>query len=161
MKEIKILRFNKRPPFQNKCFIYILYMVWLNIYDDICRRHKKHSINAVGPLLAHTSPKSFVRLESKRILLNDWLYPYKIKFSLRYLSKVRTLKIAVRGYTAVGPLLAHKVRYWPDPDPKWFISEPDPDPAKSCGSDRIRIHNTDINQGFFFCPGYLDCYFKY
>jgi hypothetical protein len=71
MKEIKILRFNKRPPFQNKCFIYILYMVWLNIYDDICRRHKKHSINAVGPLLAHTSPKSFVRLESKRILLND------------------------------------------------------------------------------------------
>jgi hypothetical protein len=54
MKEIKILRFNKRPPFQNECFIYILYMVWLNIYDNICRRHKKHSINAVGPLLAHT-----------------------------------------------------------------------------------------------------------
>jgi hypothetical protein len=29
---------------------------------------------------------------------------------------------------------------WPDPDPKWYI--PDPDPAKSSGSDRIRIHNT-------------------
>jgi hypothetical protein len=59
VKEIKFLRFNKRPPFQNKCFIYILYMVWLNIYDDICRRHKKHSINAVGPLLAHTRYGSY------------------------------------------------------------------------------------------------------
>ena len=36
--------------------------------------------------------------------------------------------------------LTGKVRYWPDPDPKLFI--PDPDPAKSSGSDRIRIHNT-------------------
>ena len=36
--------------------------------------------------------------------------------------------------------LSGKVRYWPDPDPKLFI--PDPDPAKSSGSDRIRIHNT-------------------
>ncbi len=31
---------------------------------------------------------------------------------------------------------------WPDPDPKWFISDPTPDPAKISGSDRIRIHNT-------------------
>ncbi len=38
--------------------------------------------------------------------------------------------------------LTGKVRYWPDPDPKLFI--PDPDPAKSSGSDRIRIHNTAI-----------------
>ncbi len=30
---------------------------------------------------------------------------------------------------------------WPDPDPKWFIPDPTPDPAKSSGSDRIRIHN--------------------
>ncbi len=42
LKEIKFLCFYKRPPFQNKCFIYILYMV--------------------------PSTKSFVRLESKRIL---------------------------------------------------------------------------------------------
>ncbi len=32
---------------------------------------------------------------------------------------------------------------WPDPDPKWFIPDPTPDPAKSSGSDRIRIHNTE------------------
>ncbi len=33
---------------------------------------------------------------------------------------------------------------WPDPDPKWFIPDPttDPDPAKSFGPGRIRIHNT-------------------
>jgi hypothetical protein len=38
VKEIKILRFNKRPPFHNKCFNYIVYMVWLNtvIHDDTC-----------------------------------------------------------------------------------------------------------------------------
>jgi hypothetical protein len=41
--------------------------------------------------------------------------------------------------------LSGKVRYWPDPDPKLFIPDPDPDPAKSSGSDRIRIHNTDLN----------------
>jgi len=35
---------------------------------------------------------------------------------------------------------------WPDPDPKWFIPGPNPDPAKSSGSDRIRIHNT-VNPG--------------
>ncbi len=34
---------------------------------------------------------------------------------------------------------------WPDPDLKWFISVPNPDPAKSSGSDRIRIHNTGKN----------------
>ncbi len=38
--------------------------------------------------------------------------------------------------------LTGEVRYWPDPDPKLFI--PDPDPAKSSGSDRIRIHNTEL-----------------
>ncbi len=31
------------------------------------------------------------------------------------------------------------------PDPDWFF--PDPDPAKSFGSDRIRIHKTDFNTG--------------
>ncbi len=33
---------------------------------------------------------------------------------------------------------------WPDTDPKWFIPDPNPDLAKSSGSDRIRIriHNT-------------------
>ena len=30
---------------------------------------------------------------------------------------------------------------WPDPNPKQII--PDPDPRKSSGSDRIRIHNTE------------------
>ncbi len=31
------------------------------------------------------------------------------------------------------------------PDPDWFF--PDPDPAKSFGSARIRIHKTDFNTG--------------
>ena len=31
--------------------------------------------------------------------------------------------------------LSGKVRYWPDPDPKLFI--PDPDPAKSSGSTTL------------------------
>jgi hypothetical protein len=44
--------------------------------------------------------------------------------------------------------LTEKLGIKPDPDPKWFI--PDPDPAKSSGSDwirirlRTRIHNTAI-----------------
>ena len=29
-----------------------------------------------------------------------------------------------------------------DPDPKLAITNPDPDPAKNYGSDRIRIYNT-------------------
>jgi hypothetical protein len=28
------------------------------------------------------------------------------------------------------------------PDPEYFSHDPDPDPAKSFGSDRIRIYNT-------------------
>jgi hypothetical protein len=38
--------------------------------------------------------------------------------------------------------LTEKLGIKQDPDPKLFI--PDPDPSKSSGSDRIRIHNTDI-----------------
>jgi hypothetical protein len=34
---------------------------------------------------------------------------------------------------------------WPDPNPKYFIPDPNPDPAKSSGFDRIRIHNTGQN----------------
>jgi len=37
------------------------------------------------------------------------------------------------------------IKFIPDPDwpdPKWFIPDPNTDPAKSSGSDRIRIHNT-------------------
>ncbi len=45
--------------------------------------------------------------------------------------------------------LTGKVRYWPDPDPKLFI--PDPDPAKRSGSTTLhfgvdpdlRIHASD------------------
>ncbi len=36
--------------------------------------------------------------------------------------------------------LTQKLGIKKDPDPKLFI--PDPDPSKSSGSDRIRIHNT-------------------
>ncbi len=45
--------------------------------------------------------------------------------------------------------LTGKVRFWPDSDPKLFI--PDPDPANSSGSDRIRIriHNTGGRYGFW------------
>ncbi len=56
--------------------------------------------------------------------------------------------------------LTGKVRYWPDSDPKLFI--PDPDPAKSSGSDRIRIrfriHNTAIKP-IFVCFSILILYF--
>ncbi len=33
------------------------------------------------------------------------------------------------------------LRSWPDPDPEWYF----PDPAKSFGCDRNRIHNTEEN----------------
>ena len=39
--------------------------------------------------------------------------------------------------------LTQKLGIKKDPDPKLFI--PDPDPSKSSGSDRIRIHNTTYN----------------
>jgi hypothetical protein len=39
--------------------------------------------------------------------------------------------------------LTEKLGIKEDPDPKLFI--PDPDPSKSSGSDRIRIHNTVFN----------------
>ena len=31
-----------------------------------------------------------------------------------------------------------------DPDPKQIVTDPDPDPGKSYGSDKIRILNTEI-----------------
>ncbi len=37
-----------------------------------------------------------------------------------------------------------------DPDPKWFIPDPNPDQAKSSGSDRIRFHNTAYGHGSTF-----------
>ncbi len=47
-------------------------------------------------------------------------------------------------------LWTEKLGIKPDPVPKWFI--PDPDPAKSSWSDRIRIPNTGCGSGILFIP---------
>ncbi len=52
------------------------------------------------------------------------------------------------------------IKFIPDPDypdPKWFIPDPTPDPAKSSGSDRIRIHNTDHRCCFTKDPVFNMC----
>jgi hypothetical protein len=68
----------------------------------------------------------------------------KLKLFREFFGKKRFLFFLIVSLIEKFQILSEKFCYKFITDPKCFIPDPTPDPAKSFESDRIRIHNTEL-----------------